>query len=905
MIPVFISRTELLDRLDIDTVLITGNQRLAASIRDDWDQRAVSRGEVVWESPEIIPWQAWLQHMFKLAVYADSTDSAPVLLNSLQEKLLWEQVITHSGIDTSLLQLSSTANKARDAWNLIYEWALESEQRSHWSNEDSRQFAKWMEEFRQHCQSKGWITTAEIAHIVSSRLDTIREDIPGHLVLTGFDELTPQQKLLLNAFEVAGCNVEWFEKNSETSQVSVVSAVDTHAEIRLAARWSRAILEENADARIGIIIPELTALRKSVQIIFDRIMSPGMTRADNSCERLYNLSLGKSLAEYPYVQTALNLLQLYQHKIPLQDAGFIITSPYVSGWESERMARYQLDRQLRDDGLFEVSKSRLKFRMNMAEQAWNCPILLDRLEAFDTRFSKIPAEQLPGQWAIDFSKLLTTIGLSQGEGLSSEEFQAAKLWNELIAEMIYMDELYGKINYVTALRILQQSVRDRVFQPQTAKMPVQIMGVMEATGLSFDFVWILGLHDAIWPASSQSNPFIPIRLQRERGLPHSGPQRELQITRHLTQRLTGMARQTIISYPCLNKTESLRKSNLLENFPEIDISQLILSSYPDWISLIHQSAEIDTYPSGNAPALTERKVRGGSQVVKLQAVCPFRAFAELRLNARPMGEPVLGMDAAERGSLVHTMFEYFWLQVKDQDVLLAMSGEELQKLIRQCIEKAIRNRETLRESKFDNRYRGIEQSRLLQMMNEWLPNEFTRQHFRVHSLEQKQEVELGEIVVDLKIDRVDQLDDGSFVVVDYKTGKVSPGQWFGERPEDPQLPLYSMAIEGDLSGVSFALLRVGEYGFKGVTSADGILPGVKSHSQLSQCKHHDDWQSLLNEWKTTIELLTHDFAKGHAEVDPLKYPASCTYCTLTAVCRVNEREKMQMPEMTSESDDDR
>ena len=135
---------------------------------------------------------------------------------------------------------------------------------------------------------------------------------------------------------------------------------------------------------------------------------------------------------------------------------------------------------------------------------------------------------------------------------------------------------------------------------------------------------------------------------------------------------------------------------------------------------------------------------------------------------------------------------------------------------------------------------------------------------------------------------IDQLEDGSLVVIDYKTGKVSPAQWFGDRPEDPQLPLYSLAVASDLTGVSFAVLRPGEYGFKGVTETDGVLPAVRSCNALAQSRHHDSWQDLLAEWKQTIELLADEFAEGQATVKPLKYPASCEYCPLTAVCRVGD-----------------
>jgi hypothetical protein len=43
----------------------------------------------------------------------------------------------------------------------------------------------------------------------------------------------------------------------------------------------------------------------------------------------------------------------------------------------------------------------------------------------------------------------------------------------------------------------------------------------------------------------------------------------------------------------------------------------------------------------------------------------------------------------------------------------------------------------------------------------------------------------------LRLDRIDRLNDGSLLVIDYKTGDVSPKSWDLPRPDDVQLPLYA------------------------------------------------------------------------------------------------------------------
>jgi len=43
----------------------------------------------------------------------------------------------------------------------------------------------------------------------------------------------------------------------------------------------------------------------------------------------------------------------------------------------------------------------------------------------------------------------------------------------------------------------------------------------------------------------------------------------------------------------------------------------------------------------------------------------------------------------------------------------------------------------------------------------------------------------------VRLDRIDRLNDDSLLVIDYKSGTVSPSSWDLPRPDDVQLPLYA------------------------------------------------------------------------------------------------------------------
>ena len=144
------------------------------------------------------------------------------------------------------------------------------------------------------------------------------------------------------------------------------------------------------------------------------------------------------------------------------------------------------------------------------------------------------------------------------------------------------------------------------------------------------------------------------------------------------------------------------------------------------------------------------------------------------------------------------------------------------------------------------------------------------------------------------LDRLDRLDSGGYALIDYKTGRTSTVAWLGERPDDPQLPLYAVdTMDGgaDVSGVAFVQLRAREVAFKGLTRDEQVLPDVGTLSNAvakTLSAQAADWPALLASWRRVLEQLARDYLAGHAEVDPKRYPKTCEYCELSVLCRVRE-----------------
>jgi RecB family exonuclease len=137
----------------------------------------------------------------------------------------------------------------------------------------------------------------------------------------------------------------------------------------------------------------------------------------------------------------------------------------------------------------------------------------------------------------------------------------------------------------------------------------------------------------------------------------------------------------------------------------------------------------------------------------------------------------------------------------------------------------------------------------------------------------------GGVCARVKVDRVDRLEDGRDVIIDYKTGRPELRSWDGERPDEPQLPLYAVTHEGPVAAVVFAQLKTGELKFKGYADAESIVPGAEVR----------DMPAELAEWRSVLDRLGADFRAGVANVNP-KDANACRRCSLLALCRFGELE---------------
>jgi RecB family exonuclease len=175
---------------------------------------------------------------------------------------------------------------------------------------------------------------------------------------------------------------------------------------------------------------------------------------------------------------------------------------------------------------------------------------------------------------------------------------------------------------------------------------------------------------------------------------------------------------------------------------------------------------------------------------------------------------------------------------------------------------------------------------------EFLQLEKDREAFEGIGFEQEILPEIEGQTIRLIIDRVDRLASGQEIIIDYKTGKVDPKKWFGNRPEEPQLPLYATSAQNTPAAVAFGIIRDDGCLFKGVVRQSGLLPGLPKSDKTNRylADAGNELPQTIAGWRQVLNRLMADFMAGEAAIDPKLGLATCqkSYCKLQSLCRIGE-----------------
>lgn len=904
-------------QLETGTLILTPNHRISTAILDSYAAQISTNS---WKTPSVIAIDIWIKQQWRLLANQGVTPCCECqVLENTEELLVWSAVIEQSLHKHPLLNPDETASLASRAYQVLRQWSLDESacNLNHYLGiPDVAVFAHWQKKFQQQCADNQFIALVDATKILIQLFDSGEIRLPEQLVMVNFYQPPLLYQALFTTLQKC-TELSFFHGDSFKHRKTQIryEFPDAQSEINNCANWIKTIIREQPNCHIGIISNQDSIANAELERRYTDLQSPeslielsGETQAIGS-QLLINSATDQKLADTGFINDAFLILNLNAEQQNSEEVCRLLQSPFLLDHEEEIEARLQMELFMRRHMNTHCSGVDLSKLMNKEQKPYFSPKLARALLQSRTAFRAAKEASTTREWAKLFQQQLTLFGWP-GKSLTTQENSQLREWRLVLEQFSDASRILGKIRFSTALAKLRTlcmgKSEGKVYDSSSQ---VSICSPSEATGLNFSHIYFLACDDQSWPGPARPSPFLPHALQRELKLPHSNGELQYQLSCEQFTILCNSTSDCIVaSHYSSDGDQELRASSLILDFPVSAADEEV--THTQVHSINNYGAAVITVNGSNANAMLSTSDNqalalkdsetptGGHSIITNQSNCPFKAFATHRLHAEPLREFENGLNSMARGIAVHTALEALFSKISSGEQLRGLSDQQKQDLLKDSTTQAIEYLSSRHAEVMTPRFKAIEQQRIQNLLQAFLEKEIERPDFTVIAREQKQHWQLpaeGDAVglrLNLQIDRIDQLEDGSLALIDYKTGKrsYSNRDWLQERPEDMQLPVYycasSASEDADISAISIAHVNVEKVAYSGISRGDGFHASLKPFNHDG--KLDTDWQQLTSGWQQKVNSLATEFANGVAKVDPTDINKSCLYCDLKSLCRIRE-----------------
>ncbi|MEY2865303.1 MAG: PD-(D/E)XK nuclease family protein [Candidatus Methylopumilus sp.] len=805
------------------------------------------------------------------------------VLNGVEEKLLWESSIKQykkSFFDLSNIEnLSETAmqaNRLIDQFN-IGENTLKSEERS----EEHAFFNAWRLLFKKHCSDKNVITFNSLLKISEEHIRNGDISIEHPICFVNFELTTPIEDSFIEACKTQ-VDIELFK----TSQIkpyieSRVFLNEEHESMQI-VEWCKTQIENNK--KILIVTPQLDQIIDRLTSMLDKTFHPETFTPSLSQEkRIYQFSLNTPLFHLSMVYLNLKLIELAARGTSkINEIKNILSH---SGWSDgkELCQRYKLINHLERKRRGSISTKDLIEMSELIEGLNNeTPFLKIHLNHIHASHHKWRTKRSPSEWIKTFDEYLKNIQSSLLAPKDSFEESIYEAWSKTNETISSLDNLMGEISIQEMLDIFQYYLKKTTHQHKhQGNFKIDILGFHETTYENYDATWIMNLNEHHWPTPHQYNPFIPIKIQHDSHI-NTHEKRHLNASKIL-DKFTHTSPFVTLSYAKKMGEEEIFPSPTLHDFVSSKLLEDINFKFKK-NEFNHEFIEyIEDSTSTNIKV--QQTVKSGIKLLEAQSICPAWAFYEFRLGARKIEEEdEENLTTRIRGNLFHKTLEQFWTENNSASLVRALNEKELAKKIQSITHKNI----AIEKKKYPRilpEFFNIEEIRLISYLEKWIQHELKRGDFEVKETEKNIPIHLGCLNFNIKIDRIDEVNQKN-IVIDYKSGATKTiNEWFLNAYGELQMPFYALfASNKPIDAIAIGIINSPKPQWIGIGRDRGLLQGIKDAAAID----YQSWDDLIGFWKYRIDEAVKSYESGNAAIKFTR-EKDMAYCQVKPILRLPER----------------
>ena len=838
---------------DNGTVIVAASRRLARDLLRCYAEHQQLSGVETWHTPAIGFWSDWLVELFESA---DLSAARPTRIDHNAATILWERCLAAHGSD-QLLGFAGAVRQSRQAWQRLQDWNVSVEELLRSSRSaDQQLFARAARAYQELLIQNNWIDPARLPAAVADALPSNQIVLPHRVMFAGFDRAAPVVERIMDRLRERGCAVESAPVEKYGGELHGQPCQNRQQEFRSAGLWARNYLTRHPDARIAIVCPDLDADAPVATRLLREGLAPGWQYADEAARASVNVSYGRRLSDFPAVAVALLVLRWINDGLSSREVSILLRSPFLAGQRTSGRSRFELElRRWPDRSWTAASLASLLRGQDQSDDCREWLQFVDRVVALRLEYR---AHASPSKWAEIFDRFLDEIGWPGEATRDSAAFQLLERWRSLLGELAATGMVTSGLSMPAAIERLRTMAMEVVFQPESSPGIVQLLGMLEASGLTFDAVWICGLDATRWPPPPNPLALVSRQLQEKHGMPDATPADSLAFAEAVLQGIADSARTVVMSWPRAEGDVLLSPSPLLANF-----SLTITDSHldPSWHASSFQDPEmIAILDADSAPAVeSPEAVSGGAYTIQMQTVDPFSAFAQGRLGIKDLPRFESGLPAALKGSIAHRVLHALLADRPDRDAIAQWSESELTARIENALARvfASSNRHL---NPVHQQLMEFERLRLGNMLRVFVGAELDRPPFAVECVEQRFDFERLGMQFGLRVDRIDRLADNTLLILDYKTGAAKSLLNRDGELSDLQLVVYAMAIAGAIDG------DIGGLALVNIDSRGVSYKGTGGSVEWD-ARRRDDWPQRLASWIDAAEIALTSLARGDARLN--------------------------------------
>lgn len=837
----------LTDALCESSQVLTANRRLARVLQDHYCQQQLDKGHAAWRSPAIRSWQDWLGDVYTAA---ELTTELPIRINSHQSRVLWERCLRREVADP-LLNMPMLVRQARETWTRLHDFEVPLEVcMQSAAGRDQNIFARAASGYQSVLETEGWIDDAGMAEQVTALIKTGVARLPPQVTLAGFDRLTPQVETVLDTLRASAVTVDELSGRTDARVATIQSFDNADAEMRAAGAWARSQLRESPESIVGIVATHLDQDAERCARLVREGLVPGWQYAGDDYEGAVNVSYGSSLSEYPAIAIALLALRWLHSDLTSSDVSTLLRSPAIG--VSARGSRSRLELSLRRHPDRGWSPAMILGVFRGSDEGPDARDWLQRMSSIDAMRQLLPQRVAPSEWVLLFDDVLKALNWPGEQPLNSREFQLINRWRELLNDFARLSLVSATMSVGEALRRLTAMAGETVFQPESKGAIVQLLGPLEAAGMEFDRLWVSGLSAANWPPPGRPSALLSRRLQGSYGMPDADPDDTLAYAERVLTRLFAAADQVQGSFAVTDGDAEQTASGLLDRQ---SVSGEANVRDPGWYA-----AEVVPLTSTKLiasdpvpPVMDVESITGGASTINYQLHEPFSAFCYGRLAIRPLTGIASGLAPSLRGSLIHDALRNLYSERPARSDICSWDEAQRRERIDVALRAVFGNHDRYADPVLRELLQ-IERRRDASLLHAVVELDAAREPFTIVDVEVALEAVIEGIGLKLRIDRIDQLDDGGVVILDYKTGSRKAFRSRDGLPDDMQLVVYALAVSEQVAGLG--LINVDSRAVDLTGAGTALTPDL-------------DWGETLADWKREVSEAAHDIQRGDVRINGL------------------------------------